>query len=321
MIWSEMVSAWPCLRGARVDTVLESENLTWLLQGTDARYVLRRYRQGYHDSTLIQGELELMRIAREVATVAIPRNLVTHEGSACLGASDGMYVLFHYIPGSTATHDEISIVVEQVGEVAARMHRGVEAYLGSAARGPTRWTWDLDAIDELPPRWGSWRSAVALGSSEYEAILAGYETMNSRLSRASRAAKHFGLIHADLRAANLIIEGSQLVGLIDFDDCGYGWFVYDAVTSISFYETEPSAYATLTGWLQGYQRVRVLGTEDFNLLGTLVVYRRLLETAWLWSHPGAMIPGVDRQRFVGDTAELARRYCKDPDDFMRLLQG
>ena len=33
----------------------------------------------------------------------------------------------------------------------------------------------------------------------------------------------FGLIHADLRLANLLIYGDE-IKVIDFDDCGFGWF-------------------------------------------------------------------------------------------------
>ena len=29
------------------------------------------------------------------------------------------------------------------------------------------------------------------------------------------------------------------VKVIDFDDCGFGWYMYDAATPVSFYEHEP----------------------------------------------------------------------------------
>ena len=48
----------------------------------------------------------------------------------------------------------------------------------------------------------------------------------------------FGLIHCDLRLANLLIDGKE-VKVIDFDDCGFGWYMYDAATPVSFYEHEP----------------------------------------------------------------------------------
>ena len=42
-----------------------------------------------------------------------------------------------------------------------------------------------------------------------------------------------GLIHADFSLANLLIHKGDL-RVIDFDDCGLGWFLYDAVTSVFF---------------------------------------------------------------------------------------
>jgi Ser/Thr protein kinase RdoA (MazF antagonist) len=48
----------------------------------------------------------------------------------------------------------------------------------------------------------------------------------------------FGLIHADLRLANLMVDDQGLTA-IDFDDCGFGWWVYDLASALSFIETDP----------------------------------------------------------------------------------
>ena len=42
----------------------------------------------------------------------------------------------------------------------------------------------------------------------------------------------FGLIHADMRLGNLLVDGER-VTLLDFDDCGFGWFLYDLAASLS----------------------------------------------------------------------------------------
>ena len=47
------------------------------------------------------------------------------------------------------------------------------------------------------------------------------------------AVERFGLVHADLRLANLLVEDEK-VNVIDFDDCGYSWFMYDFGTAVSF---------------------------------------------------------------------------------------
>ena len=57
---------------------------------------------------------------------------------------------------------------------------------------------------------------------------------------------------ADLRLANLLIDG-EAVKVIDFDDCGFGWHMYDAATPVSFYEHEPQVPRLLEAWLKGYR--------------------------------------------------------------------
>jgi Ser/Thr protein kinase RdoA (MazF antagonist) len=139
------------------------------------------------------------------------------------------------------------------------------------------------------------------------------------MSEASRSDTEFGLIHADMRAANLIVEGGELVGLIDFDDCGYGWYVYDAVTMLSFFETDSRALRILNGWFKGYARIGRVGDAALRLMPTLVLFRRMLLLAWLESHPYARVPGLIRSRFGFDTARLAVRYLRHPDDVEYLL--
>ncbi|MCS6762501.1 MAG: phosphotransferase [Candidatus Devosia symbiotica] len=45
----------------------------------------------------------------------------------------------------------------------------------------------------------------------------------------------YGLIHADMRLGNLLVDSDQ-VSLIDFDDCGF-CFTYDFAAAVSFHET------------------------------------------------------------------------------------
>ena len=42
-----------------------------------------------------------------------------------------------------------------------------------------------------------------------------------------------------MRLANLLVDGRD-VSVIDFDDCGFGWFMYDLGSSVSFIEHDPT---------------------------------------------------------------------------------
>lgn len=323
MILSEIVTAWPFLEGARIVGAERSENMTWMLRGPGGSYVLRRYRDGYRDSRLIVEELALMEVARDVAGVNVPRSFEAVDGRPFFTACDGLYVVFEYLEGATASHDDLARLAGMVGELAAMLHL---AFQGQPRFGPgvtLRWSWDLGAFSEDPPRWGTWQDALGCYTGVHdragEVIGTAYELLRERLGSASRAPDFFGMIHADLRAANLIVGSHEKLGLIDFDDSGLSWFLYDAATSLSFFETAPTAYPIIETWLDGYQRVRRVSTGELDLLASLIVYRRLLLVAWLGSHPHANVTGLDRGRFGDDTVVLAMRYLEAPSDYARLL--
>ena len=80
----------------------------------------------------------------------------------------------------------------------------------------------------------------------------------------------FGLIHADMRLANLLVDGERTV-LLDFDDSGFGWFLYDLAASLSFYETSPQVPALIRAWLTGYLEVRALKPEDIRMIDAMIL--------------------------------------------------
>ena len=92
----------------------------------------------------------------------------------------------------------------------------------------------------------------------------------------------FGLIHADLRLANLMVADSGLWA-IDFDDCGFGWWVYDLAAALSFIETDPRLPELIARWCEGYARVASLRAGDRSMIPAMILLRRVLLTAWLAS--------------------------------------
>ncbi|HVW91096.1 MAG TPA: phosphotransferase, partial [Devosia sp.] len=137
------------------------------------------------------------------------------------------------------------------------------------------------------------------------------EMLDARL-RADLAAygegpDRFGLIHADMRLANLLVDGDR-VTLIDFDDCGFGWFMYDFAAAISFHEADPQAPELRRRWLDGYRQVRTLSDADLGIIDAMVLLRRMALLAWIGSHGETALAQAHAADFARVTAELAGRY-------------
>src|SRR5262249_48959629 len=119
------------------------------------------------------------------------------------------------------------------------------------------------------------------------------------------------LVHADIRLANLMVDDAHQVRVIDFDDCGWSWFMYDFATTISFIEDHPAVPELRAAWLEGYRSVAPLAAADEAELDTFVLLRRrrLVLGAWIGSHHLFATEAAELGApFTAGTCELAERY-------------
>jgi Ser/Thr protein kinase RdoA (MazF antagonist) len=54
----------------------------------------------------------------------------------------------------------------------------------------------------------------------------------TRLKSLPKSPEDYGLIHDDLHFANFLVKPDGGVAIIDFDDCGYGWFAIDVAMAL-----------------------------------------------------------------------------------------
>jgi Ser/Thr protein kinase RdoA (MazF antagonist) len=107
----------------------------------------------------------------------------------------------------------------------------------------------------------------------------------TRVESFGTAPDRYGLIHADMRLANLLVDGAGALTVIDFDDCGFGWFLYDLAAALSFLEHHRAMPALVAAWLAAYRREVPLVAEEVAMVATFILQRRLQLTAWLGTHP------------------------------------
>jgi Ser/Thr protein kinase RdoA (MazF antagonist) len=83
-----------------------------------------------------------------------------------------------------------------------------------------RFVWDYDTMIGEHPRWGA-LAASGRHDAEISAMLErASKVIKRRLENYGKDKERFGLIHADLRLSNLLVEGN-VIKVIDFDDCGF----------------------------------------------------------------------------------------------------
>ncbi len=315
--------AYGCAPDATVRLLNVSENATYLVEDPDqGPCILRVHRLGYHTGAEIESELAWMDALRTEAGVRTPRVLPAPDGQRVLalpdvedppapglapGAKPGALrhcVRFEYLPGAEPADDDADHFAE-LGEVTARMHRHARDW--SRPSWFTRFSWDYDAAFGREARWGRWQDGIGVGPAERAVLGRLDRVLAQRLARFGTGPERFGLVHADTRLANLLVDGGR-VSVIDFDDSGFSWFLYDVGTSVSFFEHQPHVPDLVASWLAGYRRVLSLPAEDEAEIWTFIMFRRLLLVAWIGSHQGADIAQQLGAGYTRDSCDLAERF-------------
>ncbi|MFN0191059.1 MAG: phosphotransferase enzyme family protein [Aestuariivirga sp.] len=303
-------------RGLSVELINLSENATYKVEAVDGRrWALRIHRDGYHSKTAIASELSWLMDLRNTGVVTTPKPVKGRDGEIIqelghrLMARPRNIVLFDWEPGSEpGIGENLSEPFELLGEVTARMHLHAKSW-----RRPswfTRLTWDFEsALGDDNPHWGRWRDGMGIDAAKENLFGRTVELIGRRLSAYGTSVDRFGLIHCDLRLANLLIDG-KAVKVIDFDDCGFGWYMYDAATPVSFYEHEPQVPDLIESWKAGYRRVIALSKEDEAEIPTFVMLRRLLLVAWIGSHSETDLAKSMGLPYTDGTASLCENYLK-----------
>ena len=312
---------------AEVSLLNVSENAMFLVTDPDeGPSVLRVHRLGYHDAAAIESELAWMDALRADADIVTPRVLPALSGRRVVTVSAGgarrHCVRFEFLPGEEPPHWEAQHSkdvgtaqmrnFEELGAITARMHAHARRWQRPSWFTRFRWN-DDDAFGapggQAPGRWGRWRDGVGVGPAEAEILGRLEKRLRERLAAYGSGPDKFGLIHADTRLANLLVH-EQTIAVIDFDDAGFGWFLYDLGSSVSFFEDDIAVPDLIDAWLGGYRTAGgALGAEDVDEAWTFIAFRRLLLTAWIGSHQAAS--ELDRQfneRYTRGSCDLAERY-------------
>jgi Ser/Thr protein kinase RdoA (MazF antagonist) len=286
-----------------------SENATHI--AGDA-LILRVHRQGYHTDTEIASELAWLNALQSVPQLRCVRPLPDTTGNLLQHAGGQTIVAFAPIRGrEITTTDDLPHWFGHLGEISARLHAHARGW--TPPPGFTRKRWNCETILGDAPHWGRWQDAPGLTPDGADILTRLAQTLRTRLAAYGTGPDHFGLIHADLRLTNLMIDDQGLIA-IDFDDCGFGWWMYDLAAALSFIETDPRLPALIAAWCDGYARAGSLSTADRAIIPTLIMLRRVLLTAWLGTRADSDTAAeIGAAGYTADTVMLAERYLAGRD--------
>ncbi|HYZ68598.1 MAG TPA: phosphotransferase [Mycobacterium sp.] len=289
-----------------------SENATYAVEdaATGERSILRVHRQNYHLPHQIGSELDWLDALRDDSDITVPTVLSAADGrrvvTVNVDGTDRHVVHFAMVAG--AEPDEETVTVDDfhtLGQITAALHEHSRAWVRPAAF--SRFAWDWAHSLGADARWGRWQDADGVGIEEHRVLARAEQLLRERLESYGTGPDRFGLIHADLRLANLLVDGSTIT-VIDFDDCGFGWFFYDFGTAVSFIEHDPALPQWQDSWVAGYRTRRSIAAADEDMLSSFVLLRRLMLLAWMGTHSHSKESRTKAITYAEGSCALAERY-------------
>jgi Ser/Thr protein kinase RdoA (MazF antagonist) len=306
---------WGMSGDATLAFLSHSENTTFLAEdpSTGRRLVLRVQRIGYHSPEEIVSELSWIAALITDEVIVTPRPLSDRDGqllcSVPLNGTTRQVVAFEHMSGHEPD-PAVSLPAWflKLGALTARLHEHSRSW--NRTPGFQRKTWDFDAMLGTRPLWGDWRAALGLRDSERQLLQRVADLLAQRVHAYGQPSHRFGLVHADLRLANLLVDGARL-GVIDFDDCGFSWFFYDFAAAVSFMEHEPIVAELQRAWLEGYRQVAPVSKADEAMLPVFVMLRRMLLTAWIASHSDTETARQMGTEYTAGTVGMGERFLRE----------
>ena len=269
------------------------ENAVFRVQAADGQgAVLRVHRHGYHSDAALRSELAWLE-ALNADGIPVPAVIPSAAGAPfeivqAAGVPEPRQVdMLTWMPGiPIGTMEEglnpaiadVHAVFAGVGRLCARLHNQTGVW--PQPQGFVRHAWDREGLVGPEPLWGRFWEAAVLGVEERRLIERARARVHEDLTAYGRSPRRYGLIHADLNLDNMLFDGERAI-LLDFDDCGFGWHLFDLSTIWTLFHGSDLAETMRAGVVEGYRRERDLPDEELALLPLFELGRAFSYLGWV----------------------------------------
>ncbi len=267
----------------RLSFITHGENTTFRVESRDSRYLMRVHRPNRHgpgvDSTVAVGsELSWLAALQADTDLHVPTPIRT-RGGQWTTVSDGLVCsLLGWQNGRMQSAHPRPVHFRRLGGVLARLHDHTSSWEPPA--GFTRMRWDWETFFGNTMEYGG-VSAAGCWDLLPKPVRTRFDDIARRMRKvmADLGSKPdaFGLIHADLHLENALFDGDA-VRLIDFDDCGFGYWLYDLAVPLWEYLARDDYGTIRAALIDGYREHREL--PDLSHLNDFIATRHVAFGLW-----------------------------------------
>jgi Ser/Thr protein kinase RdoA (MazF antagonist) len=291
-----------------------------LLTQDNELFAVRVHRSGYHSDAALNSEFVWMEALADVG-IHVPQVL------PCTNGERFAVVEHQEIPeprqidvlqwiageqlgsvenGLEGSAGEIAHIYSTVGTKMAHLHAHSSQW--QLPQGFTRHAWDQAGLVGPTPLWGQFWELANLTPQQRSLISKARDAVAEKLSTTDRSSLNYGMIHADFVPENLLVDEGN-VRVIDFDDAGLGWYMFDIATALFFIQDDANYEVAKSALINAYQSAR----KDFDCnpdaLALFMLARSFTYLGWVHTRP-------DTETAVQLTPSLVDICCRLADAFI-----
>lgn len=274
-----------------VSLLSHSENVVFKIDRADGPVAMRLHRPGYNTLAQMNSEVTWVAALAE-AGIAVPTPLAAPSGEFYVpitcGDEERFVGVVDWVEGKplggpldSGDDGDSSGIVEHyrdIGVLAAQIRAQSVAW--DRPPGFVRRAWDAEGFLGDEPAWGRFWDVEALTDEQRSLLSETRHALHAELSALPTDATAYGLIHADLHLGNVMTDGNSLTA-IDFDDSGFGWFVYELAVALHPVLDEDWEQDCRAAIVDGYRQVHPLSEQEEALIDTFLTMRSVMLVGWL----------------------------------------
>lgn len=280
--------------------------------------VLRIHESGYQTPEAITSELEWLAALRRDTDLAVPEPVRTLDGELSVeiqipGIPEPRRCsLLRWMKGRMHAQGLRPSHLRALGRLTAGLHEHAAHWQPPPGFTRPRYDWDgLFGDNDFvkAPADEVWAQIPKPYYEPFERVTSQVRQVMDELGQGRDA---FGLIHADIGiGANVLFESGE-ARAIDFDDCAFGYWMYDIGVALSEVRGEEAFPWYRDALLDGYTEIRSLPEEQWVHLDLFIATWHAFEMFWATS--GAIL-------FPGSRQAYDRWVERAAGDLMRCLGG
>lgn len=260
---------------------------------TGRRVALRLHRMGYQSQEAIRSEL-IWTAALADQGFHCPCPVPSENGALVHRLASGQFAsVVSWIDAApigengvpfAGTLEQHLAQMRALGGLIRKMHDLTDALDTSALVRPR---WDLDGLLGDAPHWGRFWENPSLSENERSIVQKARKIAAQQLFENNGL--HQGLIHADVLQEN-VLKNAQGLHIIDFDDSGFGYHLFDLGTALIQHAEHPHLDALSAALCDGYG-------GGHGRMPLFMMLRAMASAGWIMSRAPANDP---RQRFYAE---------------------